>query len=324
MRRKSLIKIAFVCIALLLVMIILYSGLQILESTVLYLEPERWVADSKTIERDGVKYFPRQDITVVMILGINRNGQVEPMPFNEGGAADMITLMIFDERDETYSLLSINRDSMIEIPVLTETGKIDGTYFGQAGYAHTYGTGMEDSCENTRMAISNFLYGIQIDHYVALSMDAIGILNDAVGGVTVTIEDDFTHIDPEMVKGKVKLTGKQAVTFVQSRMNVGDTLNLSRIRRQQEYMDAFVKLLDEQMTADSAFVVRTFEELSGYIVTDCSANVISGIADRYGHYTMKENVTPAGENKQGEYMEYYVDQQALDELVLRMFYAPKA
>ena len=323
MDRKTVKKVIFVCITMILIGLILYSGLRILESTVFYMEPDQWVQDRKTIVRDGVRYYPRQDITTVMVLGINRRGPVEPTAFNEGGAADMITLVVFDEKEENYSILSINRDSMMDIPVLMENGKIDGSFFGQAGYAHTYGTGMEDSCENTQRAISNFLGGIGIDYYVALNMDAISILNDAVGGVTVTVKDDFSLVDPSLQKGEITLSGEQAVNFVQARKGVGDSLNVSRIQRQQEYMESFLKALDAGRKKDAAFVLKIYEKLSGYIVSNCSANVISGMLDRYGSYTLKENVTPEGKNVVGEYMEYHVDAEKLDELAVRLFYAPK-
>ncbi len=323
MDRKTVKKVIFVCITMILIGLILYSGLRILESTVFYMEPDQWVQDRKTIVRDGVRYYPRQDITTVMVLGINRRGPVEPTAFNEGGAADMITLVVFDEKEENYSILSINRDSMMDIPVLMENGKIDGSFFGQAGYAHTYGTGMEDSCENTQRAISNFLGGIGIDYYVALNMDAISILNDAVGGVTVTVKDDFSLVDPSLQKGEITLSGEQAVNFVQARKGVGDSLNVSRVQRQQEYMESFLKSLDAGRKKDTAFVLKIYEKLSGYIVSNCSANVISGMLDRYGSYTLKENVTPEGKNVVGEYMEYHVDAEKLDELAVRLFYAPK-
>lgn len=324
MNRKLLLKIVFACVSLALVLLILYSGLQILESTVLYVEPEaQWETETKTVRRDGVSYYPRQDITVIMLLGINRRGVVEATAPNEGGAADMITLMIFDEQDQTYSLLSINRDTMLDMPALDKTGKIIGTYYGQAAFAHTYGTGMDDSCENVKKAVSAFLHGITVDYYAALNMDAIAILNDAVGGVTVTIEDDFTEIDPTMTMGEVTLTGEQAVDFVQARRNVGDKLNLSRIRRQQEYMDGFTRALYTKIEESDTFLLSAYEKIAPYIVTDCSVNVLSGLAERYSDYTLKENVTPAGENVVGEYMEYYVDEEELDELVLRLFYAPK-
>ena len=40
-----------------------------------------------------------------------------------------------------------------------------------------------------------------IDFYVAMNMDGISELNDLAGGVTVTLEDDFSSIDPAMTKG---------------------------------------------------------------------------------------------------------------------------
>ena len=45
---------------------------------------------------------------------------------------------------------------------------------GQLALAHTYGSGEEDSCENTVLAVENLLYGVGIDHYVSLTMDGGG------------------------------------------------------------------------------------------------------------------------------------------------------
>lgn len=35
---------------------------------------------------------------------------------------------------------------------------------------------------------------------MAMYLDGISTFNDALGGVTVTLEDDFSQLDPEMVK----------------------------------------------------------------------------------------------------------------------------
>ena len=178
--------IAFFGIALVLVLVMLYSGLRILESTVLRPETGEPVAVSKTIERNGVSYFPRQDITVVLVMGIDQFGPVaDSEAYSNRGAADMMMLLIFDEAKEVCNVLHLNRDTMVTMPVLGIGGREAGTYFGQIALSHTYGSGLEDSCENARNTVSDFLYGIQIDHYVAMHMDAIGILNDSVGGVTL-------------------------------------------------------------------------------------------------------------------------------------------
>ena len=324
-KRMRIIDIASAVLILLLVILMLYSGLQLLESTVLRTGADEQGFVSKTITRDGVSYYPRQDITVVMVLGIDQNGPVE---VSEGyinpGAADMAALLIFDEKDESCTILQLNRDTMLEMPVLGVGGKTAGTYYGQLALSHTYGSGMEDSCENTRRTISNFLYGIHIDYYVAMNMDAIAILNDAVGGVTVNVTDDFSHVDPTIPVGQVTLRGEQAIRFVRTRRDVGDQLNISRIDRQKEYIGSFLKKFRGCYHSDLEFAATTYEQVQPYIVTDCSLNTITSLMDRYGDYEIKEVVSPAGENVMGEeYYEFYPDEDALDKLILRLFYMPK-
>ena len=49
----------------------------------------------------------------------------------------------------------------------------------------------------------------------AYEIGAIAALNDLLGGVTVTLQDDFTMADPAMQAGAtITLTGEQAVTLV--------------------------------------------------------------------------------------------------------------
>ena len=59
------------------------------------------------------------------------------------------------------------------------------------------------------------------NYYISMNMDAIAILNDAVGGVTVNVTDDFSAVDPSITKGEVTLKGDQALTFIQTRKDVG-------------------------------------------------------------------------------------------------------
>lgn len=325
MSKKTRTNVIFACVIVALVLVMLYSGLRILESTVFYHQSEVTMqTESKTLSRDGVKYFPRQDITVVMFLGIGWEGEAVAKEMNHGGAVDMAALLVFDPKTEECTIVSLNRDMMVDMPILNETGKQVGTYYGQLAYSHTYGTGVEDSCENTRTTISNLMYGLQIDYYFALNMDAISILNDAVDGVTVTITEDLTSADPGLTMGKVTLKGEQARRFVQARTTVSDGTNLSRMRRQEEYMRNFVSALKEKTEKDSTFVIHTYDAVSDYMVTDCTPAVFSRLAEDYGDYAIGATISPEGKNVMGEeYMEYYVDTEALDTLILDLFYAPK-
>lgn len=316
--------VVFYCIVLVLVLLMLYSGLRILESTVFHKgQPSGSTIESRTIVRGDISYYPRQDITVVMLIGIDQFGEmVDSGSYNNGGAADMIALIIFDETNKESRVLCLNRDTMMDIPVLGIGGKPAGSIYGQLALAHSYGSGLEDSCENTKKAVSDFLYGLTIDYYVSINMDAIKLLNDAVGGVTVTVTEDFSQVDGSLPVGEVTLMGDQAITFVRSRYGVGDQLNLSRMERQKDYMHGFMKSLGEKKDS-LTFATTTYEAVSPYMVTDCSSTVVNDLLQRYGDYPIVEIVSPEGENVMADYYQFYADEEKLDSLILRLFYAVK-
>ena len=324
MKKKARAKLLFTCVILVLTLVILFSGLQILESAALFTEQTGTRTPSKTIVRDGKKYFPRQDITTVLLMGIDEYGEVRAFEPNKAGGVDMVAIVILDEQSQSARILSLNRDTMMSIRKLDENGKPVGSFVGQLTYSHMYGTGLEDSCENTRKVISDFLYGINIDYYMAMNMDAISILNDAVGGVTVNVTYDFSDIDPKITMGEMTLRGDQAITFVQSRKRIGDQLNTSRMERQQIYMEAFMKALRAKMESSDSFALKAYADVSPYIVTDISSNVFSSMVQHYSDYSIAEMVIPEGENVMGEqYMEFHVDKEKLDDVILRLFYAEK-
>ncbi len=309
-------------VILLLMLVVIYSGFRILQPTVFYPENE---TSTKTIERNGKKYFPKQDITTFLILGIDQEGPVKDSgSYNNDGENDVVMLAVFDETDKTYSIISLNRDTMLEMPTLGLGGKPADEIYGQLALSHTYGSGLKDSCELTKRTVSEFLYGVEIDYYVSLNMDAIGILNDAVGGVTVNVTDDFSAIDPTITKGKITLNAKQALEFVRTRKDVGDQMNVSRMSRHEEYMKGFLSALDKKLDQSSSFAFDVYEDVSDYAVTDCSMNVLATLVSRFSDYALKEIVTPEGENVKGNtYMEFHVDEDKLDALIIRMLYDEK-
>ena len=327
MRKKNPLRgIVKFCILLILVLVMIYSGLQIMESTVFSQSEESVSAvPQKTIIRNGVEYFPRQDVTIMLVLGIDQYGPAESSNYYRNhGSADSVLLLIFDETKEECNVLYLNRDTMLNMDTIGVTGQYAGTTHGQLALAHTYGSGLEDSCENVRNTIMNYLHGVTIDYYVSMRMDAIPVLNDAVGGVTVTVVDDFSAVDPSITMGEVTLTGDQVINFVRTRKDVGDQKNVTRMKRQAEYVDAFLLALREKEHENVDFIVDVYSEVSPYLVTDCSVTILSSMLDRYLDFTINEVVTPEGENviHDGHY-EFYPDEQKLDELIVRLFYAPK-
>ena len=311
---------------LILVLAVLYGGFRVLESSVFYRRlGNTTIVPTKTITREDDDYFPRQDITVILIMGIDQMGPVQDSgDSHNAGEADMVALVILDQADETYSILTLNRDMMLEMPVIEAGGRQTGSIYGQLARSHTYGSGLEDSAENTRRAVSDLLHSITIDHYIALNMDAFGILHDAVGGVAVTVTEDFSRVDETLTAGEVTLTKEQALAFVRTRQNADNQLRTSRTQRHQEYLLGLMDALGEKRSQSDTFAAELYEQMSDYMVTDCSVNVVSGLLQRCGGYELKQIIAIEGEERQnGETWEFYANAEKLDALTLELFYAPK-
>ena len=308
-----------------LIAVVIYSGYRLIASRAYVGETQTTGYKSRTIVRNGVEYFPRQDIRTLMVLGIDQYGPVESSNYHRNyGAADSVMLLIFDETNADCAVLYLNRDTMLNMDVLGINGEYAGTAYGQLALAHTYGKGLEDSCENVRNTLEKFLHGLTIDYYVSMNMDAIPILNDAVGGVTVTVVDDFSKVNPSIKMGEMTLRGQQAIDFVRTRKDVGDQKNVTRMERQKEYVENFLQALYQKEHEDVEFVIEVYDRIAPYIVTDCSATVLNSLMERYKDYNIKDVFIPAGEAVvvDGHY-QFNVDEERLDELIVSLLYAPK-
>lgn len=326
MKKNGFLKLAVFVLLPLLLLAAIYSGLQALESTVL--RPEEPVPETtpkKTLVSQGKHYFPRQDITTLLLMGIDKRGPAESSGYySNQGCADVIMLLVLDQTNETYNILCLNRDTMVTMPVIGVLGQKAGTAYGQLTLSHTYGSGLEDSCENTRETVSDLLGGVTIDYYLSMRLDAVAILNDAVGGVTVDITEDFSLVDPTLEKGTMTLQGDQALHYVQNRRDVDDQLNLSRMQRQKKYMTGFMEAFRAKKEQSSNFLLKAYDQASPYLVTDCSTQVVTGLLNRCADYELQDILIPEGENVLGEtYYEFYVDEEALEDLVLSLFYSEK-
>lgn len=325
-KRQQRIRAFIVVAALILVGIVLYSGLRYLESTVFYTEqPEPVRQSTRTITRDGVDYYPRQDITTLLFMGIDEYGPAQDsMSYNNPGESDVVLLVVLDEAEKAYNILALNRDTMVEMPILGLGGKRAGTKVAQLALSHTYGSGLQDSCENVKETLAMLLGDSFVDYYISMNMDAIAILNDAVGGVTVTVEEDFSDINSDITKGILTLRGEQALDYVRVRQNLGDQKNITRMKRQEEYVNGFLTALSGKSDGNADFLLTVYEQLAPYLVTDCSFNTFSALMARYQGFTLGDTMTPAGENiiVNGFY-EFHLDEAKMDALILELFYRPK-
>ena len=273
---------------------------------------------------NGTAYARREDLETVLLLGVDKFEGETPDGYVNNQQADFLLLLVMDKQNETCTPIQLNRDTMTQIQILGVTGEPAGTFTGQLALAHTYGSGEEDSCENTVLAVENLLYGVGIDHYVSLTMDGVALLNDLVGGVTVEVLDDFSAIDDSLVQGEtVTLQGQRALTYVRSRGGMEDSSNLHRMERQRQYLSALQQQLKAAVQQEDGFTLDALLQLNEYMVSDCTVDQLSDLGDSLATYQVGDILTTPGDAQEGEeFMEFTVDEDALQQLVMDVFYEP--
>ena len=261
-----------------------------------------------TREVDGVLYEGRgqSSLTTVLLIGYDHmdNGEmVEQEGFNKGGQSDFLMLLAIDHETKQIRQLQFDRDTITDVKFYSKFGANYGTRRLQICLSHAYGDTQELNNSNAIWAVERFLGiekdndGAQVDFYLAMDITGIGRLNDLLGGVTVPINDDFSHYDPTMKLGTtMKLNGEQAHIYCRQRYYIGDQSNKNRMARQRVYMDAATQTLREKIAKNPNFAMelldgmgiiydttRTLDEDFGFTISDQQGTPIT---DTPSHYLM--------------------------------------
>lgn len=274
----------------------------------------------KMITVDGTVYRRKRNVDSYLFLGVDVDGTVmDAERLGVNGQADVQILMAVDRTQKTWQLLQLNRDSLVEFDVLGVTGKVIGSQKAQLALAHAYGSSPEMGCRNAVRAISRLLWDQQINGYAALNMDGIGILNDALGGVTVAVTSDFTAVDPSLELGStVTLNGELANSFLRARKGVDDQTNLSRMARHQAYLTALTQKL---MTQDAAALLDAYGKVKNYTVSNMDDRSLVSLTEKMKTYSQLPTLTVDGENiVLDEHIAYLLDDGSLREAILELFY----
>jgi len=277
---------------------------------------------------NGAWYAPRDDVETVLVLGLDRSEQEGISESGSYAQSDLILLLKIDRTNETYQAVQINRDTMAEIQDFDDYGRPSGAYTAQLALAYAHAQAYTNNDRTAGIAavnaVSKLMYGVEIDHYVTLTMDGLMALNDLVGGVTVEIRDDFSAVDPTLVQGEtVTLLGEHALSYVRGRHDVGEGTNLERMGRQQEYLVGLQEKLSTLMTEDDGAIADTLMAVNKYMGSDCTVQQLSALMEDLQNFEMESYMTLEGEAVETEmYVEFYPDEEALQRLVVEEFYEP--
>ena len=277
-------------------------------------------------EYNGKKYQYNNRVTTLLYAGLDSFDELkQTATYGDKARADSIMLIVLDEVSKKMSVVAINRDTMTEVHRFSRKGDDLGVYVTHLGYAYTNGDGGEASCENLKTAVSTLFNNLPIDGYMVSNQTSIVMINDLVGGVTVTVpNDDLAAKYPELTTGNVVTLDESNVrAYVQQRDTAVDFSNEGRIERQKSFVLSFMDEFGTMVKEDASSVWDSLEACSDWMQTDITKNKYLPLADAFSN----TNLTPdsyyilEGEDQLGElHDEFYYDEDALQELIIKLFY----
>ncbi|MEG3934332.1 LCP family protein [Microcoleus sp. T2B6] len=212
-------------------------------------------------------YRLSRPVTILM-LGIDRVPEAAangPKIFN--GRSDTILLFHLDPRDKSISLLSVPRDTKVEVPGISFSKISEANARGGAALA-------------TRL-VSSMLNNTTIERYVRVSSNAFRELVDLLGGVEVFVPRPMSYTDTaqklkiNLGQGWQTLNGEQAEQFARFRNDgLGD---IGRIQRQQSLIQAIRdRLASPSVLVRLPQIVRLMQK---YVDTNLSYEEILTLAN---------------------------------------------
>ncbi len=324
---KGISGFGFILLYVLILLGIYFVGTRLdkKESTVIYGSLDGRYQSAITLELGGqTLHYRENEIVNYLLIGVDKplvlpNGSVTFL----SGQGDFLLVISVDRRNRTVTPLMIDRDTITDVQVYGVFGDPAGTRRMQICLAQAFRGKSTSGSVNTAQAVSGLLQGIKIDRWMVVDTEGIALLNDALGGVTVTLQDDLTALDPALKKGEsIRLQGKQAEYFVRGRMSVADGTNSSRMERQKQYLDALLGQLINTLKSDTQGVNKVLKALSGHFMPSYDINVLINDINAYGVYAWQDMRRLAGNHQAGEdgFVEFIPDEGALKALVAEIWF----
>ena len=276
---------------------------------------------ARTYYYEGREYTQRKDVETYLIMGIDKDGPVQrSTDAREGGQADMLQVLIIDHAAKTWQLMPIDRNTLAMFEVLNADGSSAGTQYMQICLAHAFSYGLEDGCIKTANAVKDILLNRKMDGYYALNMGGISELNNLVGGVEVTVTEEFLEVDPDLTVGEtITLTGADAEKFVRARINMEDDRNELRMARQEVYLDSFIKQFDRLSEEE---ILSIYDKMMDYAVTNMGSGTFADLSSVCKNYTKLDSVRIEGTSQiENGYETFRMDDVSRVETSLKLFYS---
>ncbi|MEU9389086.1 LCP family protein [Streptomyces sp. NPDC048324] len=193
---------------------------------------------------------------------------------SSGARSDTAMVVHIDAGRKKATVVSIPRDTLVTRPScpLTSGGSTAVAY--DTMFNSAYSVGGPVCAVKTVESIT----GIRMDHYVEIDFSGFAKLVNALGGVTVTtdedIDDDDSHL--HLAAGTHHLDGKQALALARTRHGIGDGSDLGRIGLQQKLVKALLdRIASTSLFTSPAKLYDVADAVTGSLTTDTGLDSLS-------------------------------------------------
>ena len=156
---------------------------------------------------------------VIYVSGIDVAGKITMR-----SRSDVNILIVINPITKKMILVTVPRDTYVPFPGVTN-GEYD-----KLTHAGIYG----NNCSVSIATLEQYIYtGINIDRWIRVNFTSVERIVDALGGITVESQYDFSFHHSTFVKGKNYLNGRQALDFSRNRMSFAQG-DMQRGRNQLE------------------------------------------------------------------------------------------
>ena len=329
LERKVIIRAVAISLALILVVCGVLFLLDRWESSTVD-EPVTPQVSEDILEYNGKRYVQKNNLFSLLLIGLDETSEEinqHESSYNNSQEADFLMLLVFDSKNNTYSALHINRDTIAKMDTYYADGKPGPSEYKQIALSHTFGDGKAQSCKNTVNAVQNLLEGVEVDAYISVPMDVVGKVTDFVGGVDVTVLQDMTTINEAWTKGAViTLDKSNALQYVRTRYGLDESSNAVRMQRQQQFLEALFNKSVDAIGNDREFVENFF---SSDIMDNLEATQltrIESIAKNLPDYKYTGVYELEGESKivsasgDQQNIEFTASEESIKESIINLYY----
>ena len=283
---------------------------------------------------NGEQYPLKSGLMSVLLIGTDRYPEDEQTDSGKGSGngsfADFLVLLVFDHNRKTLTPIHICADTLCKTP----GDSAENNKYQKIGLTYSFGKSNRNGCTNICKAVEELLYGAPVDHYAAIDMQAIPLVNDVLGGITIVLQDDFSALGSEFQRGNsVTLHGSEALAYIRRQGQESTEGHALRRARQQHYLDAVIgnisqaqglpNLLDssvrETIAKDPKLSEAGIKGAGEYLCTDLSMSQLTDLFKKVGEYEVLPSVSLKGDYQEGNDFIFRADDAALWECVRSTF-----